>query len=121
MTLKLRTDDFKTVSRAETVEAPVDTVEALLPVARRLLAKVDTTKKAIRLVGLSLTHFDAPQPTLFGDAKQKSAREVAGVVDRLKERFGDGAITRGALIEDESRQSPRGTSRRSPREPPAES
>jgi DNA polymerase-4 len=105
VTLKLRTDDFKTVSRAETVEAPVDTVEALLPVARRLFAKADTTRKAIRLVGLSLTHFDAPQPTLFGDDRRKSARNVAGVLDRLKERFGDAAVTRGALLEEKKPKS----------------
>ena len=92
--------------RAETVEAPLDTVEALLPVARRLFAKADTTRKAIRLVGVSLSHFEAPQPSLFADPKQKKGREVASVLDRVKRKFGDAALTRGALL-DEKKRKPR--------------
>jgi DNA polymerase-4 len=106
VSLKLRTSDFATVHRAETVETPLDTVEALLPVARRLLAKADTTKKAIRLVGVSLSHFDVPQPSLFADPKEKKGREVAGVLDQVKRKFGDAALTRGALL-DEKKRKPR--------------
>jgi len=107
VSLKLRTSDFATVHRAETVEAPLDTVEALLPVARRLLAKADTTKKAIRLVGVSLSQFGAPQPSLFTDPKEKKGRRVAGVLDEVKKKFGDDALTRGALLEPKKRRAPR--------------
>ncbi len=107
VSLKLRTSDFATVHRAETVEAPLDTVEALLPVARRLLAKADTTKKAIRLVGVSLSQFGAPQPSLFTDPKEKKGRRVAGVFDEVKKKFGDDALTRGALLEPKKRRAPR--------------
>jgi DNA polymerase-4 len=107
VSLKLRTSDFATVHRAETVEAPLDTVEALLPVARRLLAKADTTKKAIRLVGVSLSQFGAPQPSLFADPKARKGREVASVLDEVKKKFGDDALTRGALLEPKKRRAPR--------------
>jgi DNA polymerase-4 len=103
VTLKLRTDDFETVHRAETVATPVDTVAALLPVARRLLKKADTTRRPIRLVGVSVSGFEergrAAQPLLFDDAAQRRERDVAVVLDRVKERFGDDALTRGALLE----------------------
>jgi nucleotidyltransferase/DNA polymerase involved in DNA repair len=114
VSLKLRTSDFATVHRAETVETPLDTVEALLPVARRLLAKADTTKKAIRLVGVSLSSFDAPQPSLFADPKEKKGRKVAGVLDAVKKKFGDAALTRGALL-DGKRTSRPGRSAKDPR------
>jgi DNA polymerase-4 len=114
VSLKLRTSDFATVHRAETVEAPLDTVEALLPVARRLLAKADTTRKAIRLVGVSLTNFDAPQPSLFADPKEKKGRKVASVLDAVKKKFGDDALTRGALLEVKRKARP-GRSAKDPR------
>src|SRR5262249_19780698 len=50
--LKLRTADFTTVTRQEQLPAPADTGEALWPAARRLLAKADRTRQAIRLVGV---------------------------------------------------------------------
>jgi len=103
VTLKLRTDDFATLHRAETVDPPVDTVEALLPVARRLLRKADTTGRPVRLVGVAVSQFDAPahasQRPLFDDPAAKKGRDVAHVLDQVKARFGDAALTRAALIE----------------------
>jgi len=114
VSLKLRTDDFKTVHRAETVEAPIDTADALLSVARRLLAKADTTRKAIRLVGISLTHFDAPQRSLFVDERSRREHDVASALDKVKERFGDAALTRGALMEEKPRKNAPGPKRARP-------
>ena len=99
ISVKLRTADFETVSRAETLPAAVDTTEAILPVARELLARCDSTRQPIRLVGVALSHFAPPQPDLFEPRRQAQGRAVAKAVDALRERFGDGAITRGALLD----------------------
>jgi nucleotidyltransferase/DNA polymerase involved in DNA repair len=115
VSLKLRTDDFRTVHRAETVEIPIDTADALLPVARRLLARADTTRRAIRLVGISLSQFDAPQRSLFVDERQKKEHDVASALDKVKERFGDAALTRAALMGKQERRNAPGPKRARPR------
>jgi DNA polymerase IV len=114
VSLKLRTGDFKTVHRAETVAAPIDTADALLTVARRLLAKADTTRKAIRLVGISLSQFESPQRSLFVDEREKREHDVASALDKVKERFGDAALTRGALMEEKPRKNAPGPKRARP-------
>jgi DNA polymerase IV len=56
--LKLRTADFTTVTRQAQLAAPADTTDAIWPAARRLLAKADQTRQAIRLVGVSVSLFE---------------------------------------------------------------
>ncbi|MSR46199.1 MAG: DNA polymerase IV [Planctomycetes bacterium] len=99
ITVKLRTADFETVSRAVTLTTAVDTTESILPFARELLVKCDTTRQPIRLVGIALSHFGVVQPALFEPKVARQGRAVARTVDRLRERFGDAAITRGSLLD----------------------
>lgn len=118
VTVKLRTDDFETVTRAATLENAVDTTEALLPVARKLLSRCDTTRRAIRLVGVSLSHFGAVQPALFEEKAVRQGRAVARAVDALRERFGEGAVTRGSLLDRAPPGPDVGPKPRPPRAPP---
>ncbi len=94
--LKLRTADFATVTRQATLDAPGDTTDAIWPVARALLAKADTTRQAIRLVGVSVSDFDGEaQLGLFASERDQRRRRVAHAVDALAERFGDAVVRRG--------------------------
>lgn len=100
VTVKLRTADFVTVTRQEALPFGADTVEAIWPIARRLLAKADTSSLPIRLVGVALSHFaEDPQLTLFDSEASGRHRKVAAAMDVLTERFGEGAVRRGALLE----------------------
>lgn len=96
--VKLRTADFTTVTRQCTLPAAVDTTEAIWPAARELLGRADTTRQAIRLVGVSLSDFAGEaQLGLFADADGTGARRrrVAAAVDRLVARFGEDVVRRG--------------------------
>jgi nucleotidyltransferase/DNA polymerase involved in DNA repair len=94
--VKLRTADFATVTRQSALEAPADTTEAIWPTARALLAKADTTRQAIRLVGVSLSDFTGPaQLGLFASERDQRRRRVAHAVDALVARFGDDVVRRG--------------------------
>lgn len=96
--LKLRSADFTTVTRQESLAAPADTTDAVWPVAERLLAKADRGEQAIRLVGVSLSHFDGqPQLALFDPPDVARARRVAHAVDALAERFGSDVVRRGSV------------------------
>ncbi len=54
ITVKIRFDDFKTHTRATTLEEPVDTLEAIRKAAFHCLGNFDLKKKKVRLVGVRL-------------------------------------------------------------------
>ena len=94
--IKLRTADFETVTRQETLPRPADTTEMIWPAAQRLLARADRTRQAIRLVGVSVSLAEQePQLELFGSPGEDRHRRVARALDRLADRFGPGVVTRG--------------------------
>ncbi|MDR1666282.1 MAG: DNA polymerase IV [Bacteroidales bacterium] len=56
VTLKVRFNDFLTLTRSRTVHPPVDTYQALQTVSRSLLNEVPTEGKGIRLLGIGLSN-----------------------------------------------------------------
>lgn len=103
VTVKLRFQGFETLTRRQTLDAPVDTMETLWPAARELFRKADRPKRKIRLVGVTVSGFDAapPQLGLFEAAGPDIDHRVAEVVDRLSERYGRGTLTRAVLLEED--------------------
>jgi DNA polymerase-4 len=104
--LKARYADFTTVTRAMTLpEATFDSV-MIRDAARELLEKkLDRQGKPLRLLGVSLSnlvHGGELTRDLFAnttEAKRQAStrnRTLDAVMDRLKERFGSGAVSRGA-------------------------
>lgn len=109
VTVKLRTGDFVTVTRRETLVRPADTTEQIWPVARRLLARADRTGRPVRLIGVSLSMLaEAAQLSLFDPGGAQKQRRVADAVDSITARFGDKAITRAELLERAGRTRPKG-------------
>jgi DNA polymerase IV len=103
ITLKIRYGDFSNISRSHTVETPVDTSQAIIAVIDELLGEVDV-QAGIRLAGVSLRNFGQPdaQLTLFDEPTQQTEDEwrvASQAVDRIRKKFGDGAIGTG-VIED---------------------
>jgi DNA polymerase IV len=103
MTLKVRRGDFSTITRSVTFEEPTDLAEPLYKAASEMLRqRVDMQGQGVRLLGISaarLAGADEVTQTLFPDEQSSRRRDVAETVDRLRARFGDGAITRGRLLE----------------------
>jgi len=99
VTLKLRTGDFTTRTRSSTLPAPTDSTEEIWKTAQGLLtAWADRQFGALRLLGMSvsqLTEARGGQLELFPDAGKLKRRRLDGALDRIAERFGNGAIRRG--------------------------
>jgi nucleotidyltransferase/DNA polymerase involved in DNA repair len=103
ITLKYRDEDFKTVTRAETVTSPTDSGAAIFAVASRLFGAVHGSRR-VRLLGISASGFQAPQLGLFREAPARTDR----VRDALEKRFGEGALTRASRLgRPETRRPPR--------------
>ena len=58
VTLKIKYHDFKQITRSQSFDKAVITVEALTEAAKQLLAGTDLTDKKIRLLGVGLSNFE---------------------------------------------------------------
>jgi nucleotidyltransferase/DNA polymerase involved in DNA repair len=94
VTLKYRDEDFKTITRAETVPGPTDVGNRIFEVAWRLFQKAHGPRK-VRLLGVSVSGL-APPPQ--GDLFAEPASPADVVRDAVRERFGGEAITRASLL-----------------------
>jgi len=103
VTLKLRWEGFETVTRQKTLDRPANTTERLWPIARSLFRKADRPQRRVRLVGVSLSGLSqgaASQLGLFEAEETPVDSRVAKAVDALADRFGEGSVTRAALLDD---------------------
>jgi DNA polymerase-4 len=99
--LRVRFGDYVRVTRSHTLSRPTAETLEIVDVARALLATAwsDIAERGLTLVGLTLASLsagDAVQLPLPFDVSPASA--VDDAVDRVRARFGDAAITRGALL-----------------------
>jgi nucleotidyltransferase/DNA polymerase involved in DNA repair len=102
ITLKYRDEDFKTLTRAETVSSPTDSGAAIFAVATRLFGSVHGSKR-VRLLGISASGFQAPQLGLFREPPARADR----VRDALEKRFGEGSVTRASRLSRPEARGPR--------------
>lgn len=104
ISVKLRDADFTTRHASRTLPEPVESDRAIADIAAGLLAKLRSSRRVpARLVGVALGNFlparDAEQLGLFAPPaatmERAEDREVSRAVDRVRERFGDAAISFG--------------------------
>ncbi len=102
VTLKLRFRGYITLTRSLTLSQPTDIDQAIFAVGRGLLAREWNGERKVRLIGLGVSNLTlevAYQLQLFEQGQDAQAR-VARVVDEIRTRFGDDAITRASLLEE---------------------
>jgi DNA polymerase-4 len=100
--IKVRSGDFTTWTRARTLPAPTDLAEVIVRAARDLFRrKIDLGGKGVRLLGVGAAGLEpagAGQAPLFPDAGEERARRAARAADAVRDRLGEGAITRARLL-----------------------
>ncbi|MEM1209349.1 MAG: DNA polymerase IV [Planctomycetota bacterium] len=101
VTLKLRTPDFATVTRARTLAQPTDLSADLLDTARAVFADwARPAPRPLRLLGLTADHLSRgpAQEPLFDQARRDRLRQLDATVDAIHQRFGDRSVTRAAAL-----------------------
>jgi DNA polymerase-4 len=104
VTIKLRHDDFRTVTRRETLPEATALDAELLAAGRRLLAgafdDVRRRDRGVRLLGVAATNLGTTaEPDLFEPASRARLRRLTEAVDAVRERYGFDAMTPGRLLE----------------------
>ena len=100
--LKLRYANFQTITRSRTLPAPTDRATVLHQEATALLDALRLERFRARLIGLGTTNLvptDASRQLGLLDDERWGLLERAA--DDARTRFGDHAVTRGALLPDD--------------------
>lgn len=96
--LKLRFADLSIHTAQKTLPARVDDEAAFIPVAKSLIGEIWNDGEAVRLVGVSISGFEArdEQLGLFDEMPESQGnQELISAADRVREKFGDGALKFG--------------------------
>lgn len=107
VTVKLRTSDFRTLTRSRTLTTPSDVGRELYLVARELVAGADLGGLPVRLVGVRAEGLEPAaatvrQPTLEEAVAEPTSdrRDAERVMDEVRARFGAAAIRTGVHSSD---------------------
>jgi DNA polymerase-4 len=97
--LRLRFEDYSRATRSLTMRAPTAQTRAIRAAAGELLALARPLieSRGLTLIGVALTNLADEVPIQLELPLQRS-RDLDTTLDRVKDRFGTAAITRGALI-----------------------
>ena len=102
--LKLRHDDFTTVTRRATLPEATDLEQELFAVVRPLFARafeeVRKRNRGVRLVGLAATNLSqAAEADLFEAPERTKLRKLTEAVDQVRGKFGDNAVGSGRVVQ----------------------
>ena len=109
VTLKLRHDDFHTVTRRHTLETATDLDAELYAAARDLFraafAEVRGRNRGVRLIGVAATNLGvAAEADLFEPDARRRLRDLSAAVDQLRQKYGFAAVTPGSALGDRRRR-----------------
>jgi DNA polymerase-4 len=103
VTLKIRHDDFRTVTRRRTLEIATDLDAELYEAARDLFRKafeeVRRRNRGVRLIGITASGLgSSAEADLFEPPGRERLRHLSAAVDQVRERFGFAAVTPGSAL-----------------------
>ncbi len=100
ITLKLKSHDFKTITRRRTLDKPSNLARTAFSAAREMLSET-APGKAWRLIGVGFSSLsqssETPMADLFGDDEEKIAAQEKAI-DKIRAKFGDNAIGAGRAL-----------------------
>lgn len=98
--VQLKTNNFKTISHQKKIDVRTDVTTEIWNVAKSLLSEL-YNGEFIRLVGVrvdGLTEKDQMQLSIFDMPEDTKNKKIDETIDRLKDKFGYGIVTRATEI-----------------------
>ena len=104
VTMKLRHDDFRTVTRRQTLEIATDLDAELYLAARALFRsafeEVRQRDRGVRLIGIAATDLGTvEEPDLFERPERSRLRRLTEAVDKVRGKFGFDSVTSATILE----------------------
>ena len=96
--LKLRFEDFTTISRSRTLPEPTDLGRRLYEEARALYDQANAGGRPVRLIGVRAEQLTGEVAALGLWDDDEDWREAEQAVDAIVERFGSGAVRPASLL-----------------------
>lgn len=116
ITLKLKSAEFQSVTRATRLPEPTQLAARLFAAGRDLL-KRECTGQRYRLIGIGASDLSPPEEADHGDLADQATprlKAMEGALDALRARFGDAAIGKGLSLRGPQRRESASTSRNPP-------
>lgn len=97
VTLKLRSGDFKTITRDVTLPERTNFFDTIYATGRSLLGAACVPGKKYRLIGVRVSNFHQPyvRDSLFEEVASRKTENIHRAVDTIKAKFGEKGIIRG--------------------------
>lgn len=102
VTLKLKTNRFRSLTRAQKLAQPTLLAEVIFRTGEALLKKelsrLDPKQAAFRLIGIGMSDLTDPafaDPPDLVDTGLERLKTTENVLDTLRQKFGDGAVRKG--------------------------
>jgi len=99
ITLKIRYEDFRTVTRSTTFDSPTNTTKTLWQQAKEVFVKWDKKSAGpLRLLGFGvsgLQKYGTGQQQLFAEPEDEKQKRLDKAFDNIRGKFGDDALRRG--------------------------
>ena len=106
--LKLRYQDFSTITRARTLAHATQLDTELLEEARRLFRKNWKAGRAVRLLGVQASSLEPSQGqmSLLEEGRSRRWSKALAAADRLRDRYGESAVSLGSAVGGSFRERP---------------
>lgn len=101
ITLKLRFDDFMTITRSNTIVNSTDLGEDIFAIAWEMFEKFNLSRKLVRLVGVSTSNLVKDEPKqlfLFDEEDAIKKKTIARALDKIEDEIGEGVVRRGSIL-----------------------
>ena len=98
VTLKLKTADFRLRTRAQSFGQPTQLAAKIFACGRELLAR-ETDGTRYRLIGIGVSALMPAAAGDFADLIDRRTADAEHAVDRLRARFGDDAVVKGLVFD----------------------
>ncbi len=99
VTLKLKSADFKTRTRARALGAPTQLAARIFAAGRDLLEH-EVGQTRFRLIGIGVSHLEDANRRRSRRFDRRRAAEAEYAVDKLREKFGKNAVVKGLTLDE---------------------
>jgi DNA polymerase IV len=100
VTLKLKSADFKLRTRAQALSAPTQLASRIFAAGGALLRReVGATR--FRLIGIGVSHLEDGAGNDLADLLERRGAQAEHAMDKLREKFGRGAVVKGLALDDD--------------------